>query len=120
MTGRTGTSASAWQRVVLVCAIGHHFVRDEPSTIDMLIVEVGSATVHDVQVCVRNRFGGRELTAAILVCSIYVCIVCPFIKEAALEPLLLSRPGDANVFTRFNLAEVADGAGDFEVPRRQC
>ena len=79
-------------------ATGHYFVRDEPSTVDILIAEAASATVYDVHVCVRNRFRGQQLTAAILVCSIDVCIVCQIVKDTALEHLLLSRPGNANVF----------------------
>lgn len=88
MTGRTGTSARAWQRVALVWVVKHYFVGDEPSTVGRLIAKTGSATVYEVQVCVRNRFRGQELIAAILVCSSHVYIVCPFINEAALEPLL--------------------------------
>ncbi len=59
----------------------------------------------------------RELTAAIRADPSEVRIVCPFIKEAALERLLSHQPGDVQVITRFNLADFADGVSDIEALR---
>ena len=60
---------------------------------------------------------GRELTAAIRSDPSEVRIVCPFIKEGALECLLSHRPGDVQVITRFNLADFANGVSDVEALR---
>ena len=60
---------------------------------------------------------GRELTAAIRADSSEVRIVCPFIKEGALECLLSHRPGDIQVITRFNLSDIANGVSDIEALR---
>ena len=59
----------------------------------------------------------QELSAAIRADPSEVRIVCPFIKERALERLLSARPGDVQVITRFNLADFADGVSDVEALR---
>ena len=59
----------------------------------------------------------RVLTAAIRAYSSEVRIVCPFIKKRALKRLLLHRPDDVQVITRFNLADFADGVSDVEALR---
>ena len=60
---------------------------------------------------------GRELTSAIRADPREVRIVCPFIKEGALRHLLSHRLGDVQVITRFNLADIADGASDVKALR---
>ena len=60
---------------------------------------------------------GRELTAAIRADPSEVRIICPFIKEGALECLLSHQPGDIQVITRFNLADFVEGVSDVEALR---
>ena len=60
---------------------------------------------------------GQELTAAICADRSDVRIVCPFIKERALERLLSHRPGDVRVITRFNLADFSAGVSDVKALR---
>ena len=54
----------------------------------------------------------RELSAAIRADPSEVRIVCPFIKEGALDRLLSHRPRHVQVITRFNLADFAEGVSD--------
>ena len=60
---------------------------------------------------------GSELSAAIRADPSEVRIVCPFIKEGALEHLLSHRPGNVQVITRFNLDDFAEGVSDIEALR---
>ena len=62
---------------------------------------------------------GQELTEAIRADSSEVRIICPFIKEDALECLMSHRPddGDIQVITRFNLDDIAKGVSDIEALR---
>ena len=55
---------------------------------------------------------GPELSAAIRADPSEVRIVCPFIKEGALDRLLSHRPRHVQVITRFNLADFAEGVSD--------
>ncbi len=59
-----------------------------------------------------------ELTAAIKTDPKYVRIICPFIKEGALERLLSHRPREVKVITRFNLADFSQGVSDVEALRK--
>ena len=45
-------------------------------------------------------------------------IVCPFIKERALDRLLELGPKNIRVITRFNLADFADGVSDIAALRK--
>ena len=60
---------------------------------------------------------GPELSAAIRADPSEVRIVCPFIKEGALDRLLSHRPRHVQVITRFNLADFAEGVSDIEALR---
>ena len=45
-------------------------------------------------------------------------IVCPFIKEKALQRLLDHHPGQIQVINRFNLSDCADGVSDVAAVRK--
>ena len=50
----------------------------------------------------------RELAEAVHADASELRIICPFIKASALESLLSGQPGNVQVITRSNLADVAE------------
>lgn len=58
-----------------------------------------------------------EIAAGLELGAGEVLIVSPFIKAAALEPLLASCVGGPRVITRFNLRDFADGVSDIKALR---
>ena len=60
----------------------------------------------------------RELHDALRAAPCQVRIVCPFIKNGALEFLPSLRHRDVQVITRFNLADFAEGVSDVEALRK--
>lgn len=59
-----------------------------------------------------------EMTTAIQTDPSEVRIICPFIKEGALERLLSYRPRNVKVITRFNLNEFSQGISDIGALRK--
>ena len=55
---------------------------------------------------------GKEFTEALGADTSELRIICPFIKVRAINRLLSHQPGNVQVITRFNLAELAEGVSD--------
>ena len=60
----------------------------------------------------------KEFTEALNDDASEIRIVCPFIKEKALQRLLDHHPGQIQAITRFNLSDCADGVSDVAALRR--
>lgn len=60
---------------------------------------------------------GKEISDALLTDASELRIICPFIKQDALESILEHHPDKIQVITRFNLADFAEGASDITALR---
>ena len=60
----------------------------------------------------------EEMTRAVIEDSSELRIICPFIKEGAIQRLLQHQPKNIQVITRFNLADFAEGVSDIKALRK--
>ncbi len=60
----------------------------------------------------------EEMSRAVIEDSSELRIICPFIKEGAIQRLLQHQPKNIQVITRFNLADFAEGVSDTRALRK--